>query len=413
MIELNIDEEQRKLGASLKVIGIGGGGGNAVNSMIDSGELEGVDFIVANTDAQALESSSAEGKIQLGAKITKGLGAGSNPDTGRRAAEEDLDSVMHNVSDSDILFLTAGLGGGTGSGGIPVIAQAAREAGILSVAVVTKPFLFEGRRRMQQAEEAIESLRGVVDTLIIVPNQKLLEVADPKISMLDAFAMSNDILMQGIKGIADIITKPGHINVDFADVRSVMKNMGMAIMGTGVCSGENRAREAVLKAISSPLLENISISGARGVLINITGSTDLGLHEIHEAASVVYDSVNEEANIILGSVIDPSMGDDIMVTVIATGFDSKPKENETIIAASEYRVREDEARSFLHNDGKPEVSEKHEVFEKPLVLDRAETSENLELASSFDLDDSDTPAFLRKKAREEEEQKEVEQQGQL
>ena len=429
MIELNIDEEQRKLGASLKVIGIGGGGGNAVNSMIDSGELEGVDFIVANTDAQALESSSAEGKIQLGAKITKGLGAGSNPDIGRRAAEEDLDSVMHNVSDSDILFLTAGLGGGTGSGGIPVIAQAARESGILSVAVVTKPFLFEGRRRMQQAEEAIESLRGVVDTLIIVPNQKLLEVADPKISMLDAFAMSNDILMQGIKGIADIITKPGHINVDFADVRSVMKSMGMAIMGTGICSGENRAREAVMKAISSPLLENISISGARGVLINITGNNDLGLHEIHEAASVVYDSVNEEANIILGSVIDPNIGDDIMVTVIATGFDSKPKENETMIAASEYRVREEEARSFLHSEGRQEVEENTEVFEQHAVLDkhvvldnpsyakasegRAETSENLELASSFDLEDSDTPAFLRKKAREEEEQKEVAQQTQL
>lgn len=396
MIELNIaEEEQKKLGASLKVLGIGGGGGNAVNSMIACGELEGVDFIVANTDAQALDNSPAEIKVQLGGKITKGLGAGSNPDFGRRAAEEDLDTVIGNIADADILFLTAGLGGGTGSGGLPVIAQAAREAGILSVAVVTKPFLFEGRKRMNQAQEAIENLRGVVDTLIIVPNQKLLEVADPQISMLDAFAMSNDILMQGIKGIADIITKPGHINVDFADVRSVMKDMGMAIMGTGRCAGESRASEAVMKAISSPLLENVGIEGARGVLINITGNSDLGLREINEAVSVVYDLVSDDANIILGSVIDPNIGDDIMVTVIATGFEKDAKEmsDNTVIAASEFRKntikREQEARQFLK--GEDDI-----VPVEPRVTEEA----TADITESFDMSDVDTPAFLRKKAQE-------------
>lgn len=384
MIELHIEEEQQKLGASLKVIGVGGGGGNAVNSMINSGELDGIDFIVANTDAQALDSSPAEYKVQLGAKITKGLGAGSNPDVGKRAAEEDLDSVLHQVADADILFLTAGLGGGTGSGGLPVIAQTAREAGVLTVAVVTKPFMFEGKKRMRQAEEAIEHLQSVVDTLIIVPNQKLLEVVDPMISMLDAFALSNDILMQGIKGIADIITKPGHINVDFADVKSVMKDMGMAIMGTGRCSGEGRAREAVTKAISSPLLENVGIDGARGVLINITGNSDLGLHEINEAVTVVYDKVSSDANIILGSVVDPNIGDDIMVTVIATGFDGKEKEKDDtrivhsgVIGASEYKK------------------------EPQHVPVKAEAKQETSVSESFDLDDVDTPAFLRKKAKEE------------
>lgn len=383
MIELNVQEEATNLGASLKVIGIGGGGGNAVNSMVASGDLDGVEFVVANTDAQAINSSPAEHKVQLGAKITRGLGAGSNPDVGRRAAEEDLDTVMKHISDADILFLTAGLGGGTGSGGIPVIAQAAKEAGVLSVAVVTKPFVFEGLKRMRQAEEAIESLKSVVDTLIVVPNQKLLEVVDPKISMLDAFAMSNDILKQGIKGIADIITKPGHINVDFADVRSVMKGMGRAIMGTGRCSGEGRAKEAVLQAINSPLLENVSIEGAKGVLINITGNSDLGLHEIHEAVSVVYELVSKDANIILGSVIDPNIGNDIMVTVIATGFDQKENEkNERIFAAAPF-----------HSTA---------TIQQPVAAKKAtaEVFETPALADQFDLDDVDTPAYMRKRGQE-------------
>ena len=383
MIELDFEEEQKKLGASLKVIGIGGGGGNAINSMIDSGELENVEFVVANTDVQALGLSPAGCKIQLGAKITKGLGAGSNPDVGRRAAEEDLDFMLQNISDADILFLTAGLGGGTGSGGIPVIAQAAKEAGILTVAVVTRPFLFEGKRRLQHADDAIDNLKGMVDTLIVVPNQKLLEVADPKISMLDAFALSNDILMRAIKGISDIISKPGHINVDFADVRTVMKDMGMAILGTGRCSGEDRARQAALSAINSPLLENVSINGAKGVLINITGNIDLGLHEIHEAASVIYDMVSEDANIILGSVIDPDIGDDVMVTVIATGFEAVSKQD-SVIAASKYEH---------DNHDNIESEKKEEPYNN-------ETKKDEDLTESFDLDDMDTPAFLRKKAKE-------------
>jgi cell division protein FtsZ len=387
MIELNFEEESKNLGASLKVIGIGGGGGNAVNSMISSGELDGVNFVVANTDAQSLDNSPAEQKVQLGAKITRGLGAGSNPDVGRRAAEEDLDTVLQHISDADILFLTSGLGGGTGSGSMPVIAKAAREAGVLSVAVVTKPFEFEGLKRMRQAEEAIENLQGLVDTLIIVPNQKLLEVVEPSISMLDAFAMSNEILKQGIKGIADIITKPGHINVDFADVRSVMKDMGRAIMGTGRCSGEQRAKEAVTKAINSPLLENVSIEGARGVLINITGNSDLGLHEIHEAVKVVYDLVSKDANIILGSVIDPNMGDEIMVTVIATGFELQDPKTVKIMASEPFRTGV--------------VAEAKPVEHAPQVAKQEESSE---VSEQFDLDDVDTPAFLRKKAREEEEQ---------
>jgi cell division protein FtsZ len=401
MIELTVQEETNDLGASLKVIGIGGGGGNAVNSMVASGDLDGVQFIVANTDAQAINSSPAEHKIQLGAKITRGLGAGSNPDVGRRAAEEDLETVMQHISDADMLFLTAGLGGGTGSGGIPVVAQAAREAGVLSVAVVTKPFLFEGSKRMRQAEEAIESLKDIVDTLIVVPNQKLLEVVDPKISMLDAFAMSNDILKQGIKGIADIITKPGHINVDFADVRSVMKGMGRAIMGTGRCSGDGRAKEAVLQAINSPLLENVSIEGARGVLINITGNSDLGLHEIHEAVSIVYELVSKDANIILGSVIDPNMGDEIMVTVIATGFDQKENEtNERIFAAAPVR-----STASIHQQMSPVQVSPVQMSSgqmDPIITKRpaADAPEASTLAEQFDLDDVDTPAYMRKRGLE-------------
>lgn len=395
MIELNLEEEkQEKLGACLKVLGVGGGGGNAVASMIERGEIDSVNYIVANTDAQALDLSPTEYRVQLGSKITKGLGAGSNPDIGRRSAEEDLEELITHFSDADILFLTAGLGGGTGSGALPVIAQAAREAGVLTVAIVTKPFIFEGKRRMMNAKDSVELLESVVDTLIVVPNQKLLEIADPKISMLDAFNMANDVLGQAIKGIADIISKPGHINVDFADVRSVMKGMGRAIMGTGRCSGENRSREASLQAISSPLLENVSIKGARGVLINITGNTDLGLHEIHEAASVVYDQVSEDAEIILGSVIDPSMGDEIMVTVIATGFDPQVDDVKMVAPA---RVDVEEA--------KPAVIAEPEKVEEIVVKEEKQeefiAKPKTDLETSFDLDDIDTPTFLRVKAERE------------
>jgi len=407
MIELNIEEkEKKKIGASLKVIGIGGGGCNAVNSMITSGQLDCVDFIVANTDAQSLECSKAENKIQIGSKITKGLGAGSDPEIGRRAAEEDIESVLKHISDADILFLTSGLGGGTGSGALPVVARAAREAGVLSVAVVTKPFLFEGKRRMMLADESISSLRDVVDTFIIVPNEKLLEISDPNISMLDAFAMANEILLQAISGIANIITRPGHINVDFADVRSVMKDMGMAIMGTGQCSGEGRAKEAVMRAINSPLLETVGIEGAKGVLLNITGNTDLGLKEIHEAAKVIYDSVSEDANIILGSVIDPNMGDELMVTVIATGFDEARTDVSKVVAASKAdQPKADVAiqREVPKPDDVGRLDESASYVDEPKFEAASEKKEAPDLSDNFDLDDIDTPAFLRKKAEEESE----------
>lgn len=328
MIELDFIAEQNNglQGACLKVLGIGGAGGNAVNSMFESNEFSAVEFIVANTDAQALNLSAVPTKIHMGTKITKGLGAGSNPDTGRRAAEEDIDDIVTHLAGTDILFLTAGFGGGTGTGGLPVIASAAKELGILTVAIVTKPFLFEGKRRQRFAEEAIKSIKDKVDTLIVVPNQRLLEIADPKISMIDAFALSNSILKNAVKGIADILMKSGHINVDFADIKAIMKDMGMALMGTGVATGEDRARHAALNAINSPLLDNISIRGAKGVLINITGNRNLGLQEVNDAAMLVYELVSEDANIILGSVIDERVGDEVVVTVIATGFEEHPEE---------------------------------------------------------------------------------------
>ena len=315
-------------GAKMIVLGIGGGGVNAINSMISSQEFPNVEFIAANTDAQALAQSKASVAIQLGSKITKGLGAGSNPDTGRRAAEEDIEEVKKHISHADILFVAACLGGGSGSGGAPVVAKAAKELGILTVAVVTRPFKFEGRKRIKYAEEALAALKSCVDTMIVVPNEKLLEISDPKISIIDAFNLSNNILKQGVKGIYDIIQKTGLVNVDFADIRTTMKEMGFAIMGTGKASGPERARKAAMEAISSPLLDDISIEGARGIIINITGNRDLGLHEINDAAQVLYSKVNEDANIIIGSVIDEGMADELMVTVIATGLNYEIKKEE-------------------------------------------------------------------------------------
>lgn len=413
MMEFTVEEERetRVRGACLKVIGIGGGGGNAVNSMAQSDDMD-IEFIVANTDAQALNMSPVEHKVQLGDRITKGLGAGSNPDVGRRAAEEDLEVVSKLIDGADILFLTAGMGGGTGSGALPVIAQAAREQGILTVAIVTKPFTFEGKRRMRHAEEAIKHLKQSVDTLLVVPNQKLLETVDPKISMLDAFAASNEILKQAIKGISDIITKPGHINVDFADVRSIMKDMGMALMGIGRMEGENRAREAALKAISSPLLEEISIEGARGVLINITGNTDLGLHEINEAAEVVYDLVSEDANIILGSVIDAEMGDEIMVTVIATGFEgAKDRENQSYGGFGHAPAHHGGAHFSAAPIQSAPVQPLHTIrpaapMQQAPQPEQKAAPQSVEAPrdSSFSMQDLDTPAFLRRQQQKNEEE---------
>ncbi len=306
--------------ARIKVIGVGGGGGNAVNRMIDA-QLRGIEFIAANTDLQALQKCRAPIKMQIGNLLTKGLGAGADPEMGRRAALEDTERILETLEGADMVFLTAGLGGGTGTGAVPIIASLAAEIGALTVAVVTKPFGFEGRRRMQQAERGVEELRNSVDTLITIPNERLLNFVERGTPLSEAFRIADDVLRQAVQGISDLITIPGEINVDFADVRTIMTGMGMALMGTGIAKGEHRALEAAQRAISSPLLEETSIQGARGVLINISGGHDLTLHEVAEAARIIADSVDPDANIISGMVIEPGLEDAMKVTVIATGFD--------------------------------------------------------------------------------------------
>jgi cell division protein FtsZ len=306
--------------ARIKVIGVGGGGGNAVNRMIDA-QLRGIEFISANTDLQALAKCRAPLKLQIGGVLTKGLGAGADPEVGRKAALEDTERILEILEGADMIFLTAGLGGGTGGGAAPIIASLAAEVGALTVAVVTKPFGFEGRRRMQQAERAVEELRNAVDTLITIPNERLLNFVERGTPLSEAFRIADDVLRQAVQGISDLITIPGEVNVDFADVRTIMTGMGMALMGTGVAKGEHRALEAAQRAISSPLLEETSIQGAKGVLINISGGHDLTLHEVAEAARIISDAVDPDANIISGMVIDPQLEEAMKVTVIATGFD--------------------------------------------------------------------------------------------
>jgi cell division protein FtsZ len=305
--------------AKIKVIGLGGGGSNAVSRMI-SAQFTGVDFIVANTDSQALRASPAPVRIQLGAKLTQGLGAGSNPEVGRDAALENPEEITRLLQGADMVFVTAGLGGGTGTGAAPVVASLARDLGILTVAVVTKPFGFEGRKRLQQAEAGLEALRGVVDTLITIPNQRLLSVVERGAPLMEAFRVADSVLHQAVQGISDLILVPGLINLDFADVRTIMSGMGMAMMGTGVGHGEHRALDAAQKAVASPLLDDSTIDGARGILINFTGGPDLALHEVDEAARIVQEAAHEEANIIFGAVIDPTLQDEVRMTVIATGF---------------------------------------------------------------------------------------------
>ncbi|MEW8958288.1 Cell division protein FtsZ [Moorella humiferrea] len=306
--------------AVIKVVGVGGGGSNAVNRMIAAG-LRGVEFISVNTDAQALRLCQAEQKIQIGAKLTKGLGAGANPEIGKKAAEESREELAQRLQGADMVFVTAGMGGGTGTGAAPVVAQIAKEAGALTVGVVTRPFSFEGRKRANQAEAGIAELKTKVDTLIIIPNDRLLQVADKQTSILEAFRIADDVLRQGVQGISDLIAVPGLINLDFADVKTIMSDAGSALMGIGRATGERRAVEAAKMAISSPLLET-SIEGARGVLLNITGGTNLGLLEVNEAAEIVAAAADPEANIIFGAVIDESLKDEIRVTVIATGFEA-------------------------------------------------------------------------------------------
>jgi cell division protein FtsZ len=320
-LRVDFSEDVRKA-AKIKVIGVGGGGGNAVNRMI-AAQVKGVDFMVANTDAQAMQASKAPVKIQLGAKLTKGLGAGANPDVGRAAALEDSEKILEALEGADMVFVTAGLGGGTGTGGAPIVASLAREIGALTVAVVTKPFAFEGKRRMLQAEHGLAELSQAVDTLICIPNERLMQFVDKGTSFFEAFRTADDILRQGVQGISDIITITGIINRDFADIKTIMEGMGYAVMGTAVGEGENRAVEATKKAMASPLLEDASIDGAQGILLNITGSNKLTLFEVHEASTLVQQAAAENANIIFGAVHDEGMGDAVKVTVIATGIKSE------------------------------------------------------------------------------------------
>ncbi len=319
-LRLKLADETRT-GARIKVVGVGGGGSNAVNRMVQVG-LEGVEFIVANTDMQALAQNAAPIKIQIGAKLTKGLGAGADPNVGREAALEDTDSLIQGLTGADMVFVTTGLGGGTGTGAAPVIASLASELGALTIAVVTKPFKFEGRKRLAQAERGLAALRECVDTIITIPNERLLAIVDRDTTLPEAFSTADDVLRQAIQGISDLILVPGLINLDFADVKTIMSGMGMAMMGTGIMSGENRTIEAAKAAISSPLLEGASMQGARGVIINVTGGHDMSLMEVNEASLLIQEAAHEDANIIFGAVVDPALDGRVKVTVIATGFES-------------------------------------------------------------------------------------------
>ncbi|MGD8254990.1 MAG: cell division protein FtsZ [Syntrophobacterales bacterium] len=374
-------------GATIKVIGIGGGGGNAINNMINA-TLLGVDFIAANTDAQALEVSKAHTKLQLGVNITKGLGAGANPEIGRSAALEDADQIRQALDGTDMVFVTAGLGGGTGTGGAPVVAQIAKELGALTVAVVTKPFNFEGRQRMKTADQGIKELKETVDTIITIPNNRLLSLAAKKATFLEMLKKADDVLLYAVKGISDLITIPGLINLDFADVKTIMGEMGMALMGTGMASGEDRATEAAQKAISSPLLEDVSISGAKGVLMNISSGLDLTIDEVQEASSLIQQEAHEDANIIWGTVLDQSAGDELRVTVIATGIgevDVRPKPDLGVIQGSR-RDDDLEIPTFLRHNRK--IEDKATEHSRPMSYKDL----------PIDEDELEIPTFLRRQA---------------
>ena len=380
----------KNTGARIKVIGIGGGGGNAINMMISS-NLSGVDFIAANTDSQALQVSKAPIKIQLGVEVTKGLGAGSDPEIGKRAAVESKDAVRDVLEGADMVFITAGLGGGTGTGGAPIIAEIAKDMGALTVAVVTKPFLFEGKRREKQAEQGLAELKKYVDTFIVIPNQRLLSISGRNMSLLEAFKKADDILYNGVQSISNLIMVPGLINLDFADVETIMSESGLALMGTGIASGENRAIEAAQKAISSPLLEDNSIQGAGGILLSIAGSSDLTLFEVNEASTLVQSEAHEDANIIFGTVLDDTLGDEIHLTVIATGFDSREKKKdreETVTTTTSFPTykRDDMATpAFVRQQKKERPVETTKVIKMGMISDE-------------DGSDFETPAFLRKQA---------------
>jgi len=384
-IRMSFSEELQP--AKIKVIGVGGGGCNAVNRMIRA-KLEGVEFITANTDLQALKLSQAPVKLQLGAKLTKGLGAGANPEVGRKAALEDTEKIIEALEGSDMIFITSGLGGGTGSGAAPVVASLASELGALSVAVVTKPFAFEGKRRMMQAEQALQELIGAVDTVIVIPNERLMETVERGTSFFDAFRIADDILRQAVQGISDIITVPGIINRDFADVKAIMHGQGYAVMGTAVATGTNRAVDAANRAIASPLLEDNSIQGAQGILINISGSSSLTLHEVHEASSVIQKAAHENANIIFGAVQDDNMKDTVKITVIAAGFKDANKKNTH------------QKPSFLPKTWKAgrEFPEAPMQQASPNVVHQVQQNVR-EVSHDVPADDLDVPTFLRRQAQ--------------
>ena len=394
-------EHKHEYSACLKVVGVGGGGSNAVNSMVLSG-IQGVEFVIANTDMQALESSPCAHKIQVGETLTQGLGAGASPEVGKKAAEESRVQIRDTLDGADMVFITAGMGGGTGTGGAPIIADIAREIGALTVGVVTKPFLFEGRTRQKNAEVGIHALKESVDTLIVIPNQKLLSFIGKQTSLTGAFAEVDEVLQQAVSSISDLIVIPGLINLDFADVRTIMGGMGKALMGGGIASGENRAIEAAQKAITSPLLDEASVDGARGILINITGGEDLTLHDVNEAATLIQKSAHPDANIIFGAVVDETMKDAMRVTVIATGFDKTNEDKMTFATPREEISREQEMTLPLkkvvggdpvHDDSQSMPPVKKSGLRQLAATIRKESPDSLSNASNFDI-----PTFLRKHA---------------
>ncbi len=395
-------EQDNEYTACIKVIGIGGGGTNAVNSMVRS-NVRGVEFIVANTDIQSLDASNCPFKIQVGSNLTKGLGAGSNPEIGKQGAEESEEQIRGMLEGADMVFITAGMGGGTGTGGAPIIARIAKEVGALTVGVVTRPFAFEGKKRQHQAEAGIQDLKNAVDTLIVIPNQKLLSLISTQTSFTGAFEMVDEVLQQAVCSISDLIVIPGLINLDFADVKAIMSNMGKALMGSGVASGDNRAVEAAQKAISSPLLDEASVDGAQGVLINITGGEDLTLHEVNEASTLIQESAHDDAHIIFGAVIDPHISGEMRVTVIATGFDKAKPTNEILNPKPEQtvlrKVVDNEKKATESSEAKSEEETKIPTFQRIKKLAnsiKAETQEDYFTPNGAP--NLDIPTFLRKHA---------------
>ncbi|NOX36320.1 MAG: cell division protein FtsZ [Calditrichaeota bacterium] len=382
-------DEFAEMTAKMKVVGVGGAGGNAINTMVEAG-LTGVDFIAINTDAQALDNNKAQIRVQIGKNLTHGLGAGANPEIGRQAIEEDREEVMRVLAGADMVFVTGGMGGGTCTGAAPVVAEIARDMGALTVGIVTKPFAFEGLIRMKRAEQGIEELRKHVDTLIVIPNQRLFAVVDKNTPLIDAFKVADEVLLHATKGISDLIAVPGLVNLDFADVRTVMAEMGDALMGTGYAKGEGKAVAAAQMAISSPLLEGVSIRGAQGVLVNICGGRDLSLHEVNEATTIIYEEAGEGANVIFGAVIDEKLNDEIFITVIATGFhaDSKQLVERRDSVPEEKNSKVLEMPTFLRDKKKKDTRDK-----KPQEPAPGKTGE---LPFDDDIDDLDIPTFLRK-----------------